>query len=1083
MVDTDGNPAALGDAAGAATSLRDEFASLLADRAAAHGREVRVATLPEPTAGGTPDVRVRDGDGVVGYAAVERPGDDGVDADAATGTERLARRRAAFENLLETDLAEYRLYRGGERVARATVDPPDASTTGRGPDAGDAAGVDELLSEFLSYRRPGVDSARSLAAELADRADLLRTVVGDALDGPSEAGAGGVHGAYRAFDRELGPGLDEAEFADAFGQTVALGLLAARTRVSDGEAFTAARAAEALPEAAGPPRDSLARAAAGDLPAAVTWLVDELAAVLSNADATGLLRDRYGDRAGATPLVRFYEAFLDAYDPETRRQRGVYSTPEPVASFVAASANVLLRSELGRRDGLADESVRVLDPAAGTMGLLAEAARVAREAAEAADAEAGGDDAPTRPSERVRRNFYGFERLPAAYAAGRLQLSLLLAESEGRSAGGGDLRLYRTDTLEPPAADGSGRPDASSLAGASTGPGDAEADEEAPALAVLGNPPYSGHSENRGEWIASLVADYKEGYPDLQKRGQAKWLQDDYVKFVRWAQRALSDAPAGLVAYVTNHAYLDNPTFRGMREQLLLAFDEIRVLDLHGNVNRREESPGGGRDENVFDIRQGVAVSVFVKHGDDGGDGTGDTDAAVTGDTANREYADVYHADLWGTRSEKYAFLRGADVTDVSWRDVDPREPFYLFVPRDEELGDAYRDWVSLPAVFSEYGDPAPGIVTTHNEFALSRTPERQREKVERLLATDDESEARELFDLCSQDQWRYEDAKAHLRATDWEERVVAVQTQPFDRRFTVYDEHVAVHRRAKRLSRHMLAGENVGLCVPRRTERTPFSHAFVTDAPTTHHGVSTKAVNYQFPLYRYPDAPEEAHAPVAGAEREANVDGRLLARLAGTYRTPVSAADVFYYAYAVLYTPTYRRKYSEFMESDFPRIPFPADGDRFAAFAERGRELAALHLSDHPRLDPPGVRFERERAADGGSAGGGGSGDSGGGPVVSERTGEYGRRYDAASERFYPNGDVYFAPVPQAVWEYEIGARQVLKKWMRARIGEALTPDEVRTFRRTVRAIRETIAIQAELDDAFGAVEANPVSLDPSEG
>ena len=1049
MVDLQGYLADLRNAADTADRPRERLYESLGDLFRDYaerngGDDARVTTLGE-TGGGTPSLRVRTGaDGAAGYVEATRPGSGGLDAVAET--ERLTRRRSTFENVVLTDFAAFRLYRGGELVASAELaDPSAMPADGPIPDPTDADAFEDLLGEFLSHSGASVDSAESLAAELAKRTRFLRTAVRDELDAQADAGEGDVYGLYRSFRRHLAPESGRDEFADVFGQTVAYGLLVARTRVSG--MLTRARATNAIPSTGGVLDDVFEFVSAGDPPAEIAWIVEDVCALLSNADVDGVLRDGYGERGASNPLIQFYETFLEAYDPETRRGSGAYYTPEPVVAFVAESVHALLKSELGRREGLADESVAVLDPAAGAMGFLAGATDVAlREAAETR----GSDGRTALLSEHVLRNYHAFERHAGAYAVGRLQMSTLLAESGYELSEGERVNLYRTDTLEPERRDGATRPVASSLGGAAEGVRDANA--ETSALAILGNPPYSGHSENRGEWIESLVDDYKDGYPDLGKRGQAKWLRDDYVKFVRWAQWRLSDASEGVLAYVTNHAYLDNPTFRGMREQLLLAFDEIYVLDLHGNANRGEEPPDGGTDENVFDIRQGVAVSIYVANADGGDDG-------------DEEYADVYHADLWGTRSDKYEFLRDADLTDVSWEAVAPREPFYLFVPRDRELAEAYRDWPSVPDVFSTYGDPAPGIVTTHNEFAISRTPDRQREKVRRLLDTDDEDEARERFDLCSQDQWRYEDATAHLRAADWEDRVVEIQTGPFDRRYTVYDEHVAVHRRAERLSRHMLAGENVSLSVPRRTERTPFDHAFVADGLMTHHGVSTKEVNYQFPLYLYPDAPEETCGALGTGERETNVDERLLARLARTYSAPVSAEDVFYYVYAVLYTPTYRLKYTQFMESDFPRIPFPADDARFDEFAGYGERLAELHLLRHPCLDSPGVRFE-----------------GGNGAVVSARTGEYGRRYDAESERFYPNGDDYFAPVPADVWEYEIGGRQALKKWMQGRIGAELTPSETRRFCRMVRAVRETVAIQTELDDAFGAIESNAVSFGSSD-
>lgn len=496
------------------------------------------------------------------------------------------------------------------------------------------------------------------------------------------------------------------------------------------------------------------------------------------------------------------------------------------------------------------------------------------------------------------------------------------------------------------------------------------------------------------------------------------------------------------MAFITNHSYLKNPTFRGMREQLLEDFDEIYIMDLHGNRNRSATTPDGRHDQNVCNIRQGVAIGIYIKH-----DGEGGEDSV----------ADVYHTDVWGTREEKYEFLRTTDFEDVSWEEATPQEPFFVFEPRDQALADDYHKWVSIPNIFSEYGDPAPGIVTTHKEFAISLTAERQKEKVRTFLDTDTESEAREYYNLCSQDQWLYNEAKTHLSRANWEDKIVEIQEQPFDKQYTVYDSHVAVHRRTSRLSKHMLAGENISLSVPRRTELTPFDHAFVCDGLMTHHGVSNKEINYQFPLYLYPNAPDEVYEPLDNPDRTTNINGRLLSELSTQYSKTIQPEQVFNYTYAILYAPSYRLTYSQFMESDFPKIPFPEDSETFDILVGLGEQLTELHLLKHPCLQSPGVRFE-------------GDGDN----RVSERTGKYYRHYDEETERFYLNSDQYFAPVPEDVWKYEIGNRPIVETWIQARIREELSLDDIMRFCKIVRAVQETLQIQEEIDKLFPTVESN---------
>lgn len=1005
--------------------------------------EIQVTTLPSPTDGGNPDFRVWSGTNeAVGYIEAKLP--SGRSLDTIEETEQLTRYRNTFENVILTNFVEFRLYRNGEQVAEAEIaDPPEIPRFGDAPDVVNTDNFEELLERFFSFSRPNIESAKQLATELAERTSFMREVVLNEL-GREMAGQGGhILGFYEAFQDYLMPDLSRREFADIYSQTITYGLLTARTRVS-GE-FNRADAGEAIPSTIGILKDIFDFISTSDPPTEIEWIVDDISDVLSGTNVDDILSEFYADKAESTPLVHFYETFLKEYDPETRQQKGVYYTPEPVVEWITHSVNSLLKTDLSRDDGLANDDVTILDPAAGTMTFTAAATRLAVE--EYAE-KYGRGGVPALLSDHVLDDFYSFELLVAAYTIGHLKMAILFEEQGYELDDDDRIQLFLTNTLEPEEAEQTHLPFASSLAEEAEMAHDVK--EDTPILAILGNPPYSGHSENQGEWIESLVDDYKEGYPQLQKPGQAKWLHDDYVKFIRWAQWKLSDADEGVLGYITNHAYIDNPTFMGMREQLLLEFDEIYVLDLHGNSNRLEEPPEGGTDENVFNIQQGVAISIFVK----------------TDGTTDQGYADVYHSDLWGEREVKYEALSGSDMNDIDWVEVTPREPHYLFIPRNQELASAYHDWVKVPQIFSEYGDPATGIVTTHNEFAISLTPERQKQKVRQLLATDTESEAREYFNLCSQDQWIYSDAKEHLGNTNWENKVVQIQTSPFDEEYTVYDEHVAVHRRVDRVSKHMLAGDNVSLSVPRRTERTPFDHAFIADGLMTHHGVSTKEVNFQFPLYLYPNAPDETTSKLRDTTQQTNINPRIVSQLSEVYSDEVTPEGVFNYVYAILYTRTYRLKYSEFMETDFPKIPFPEDEELFQKFASLGDALVQLHLLDHSNIETPGVQLHTEEDSDSENE-------------VSKNTGEYYRHYDEEEGRLYINSDQYFAPIPQDVWEYEIGDRAVVKKWVQNRIGESLSSSDIRKFCRIIRALMETIDIQDELDKSWEGIESNYLTFE----
>lgn len=522
------------------------------------------------------------------------------------------------------------------------------------------------------------------------------------------------------------------------------------------------------------------------------------------------------------------------------------------------------------------------------------------------------------------------------------------------------------------------------------------------------------------------------------------------MKFLRFAEWKISLAGRGLVGMITNHSWLDNPTFSGMRWHLMQTFDEIRVLDLHGSSLKREVAPGGGRDVNVFDIRQGVAISFFLKR-----------PSSLEGDEGARAGARVFHDEIWGDRESKYAWLDAHSVGDTEWTELEPLARSFLFRPVDRTAQETYGAFVSVPRIFSPNGAPAPGIVTTHDEFAISWSAEEAALKVQRLLATHTEEEARLQFRLCSQSQWSYQRAKEELADGAWREQIVPILYRPFDTRWTVFDRNVAVHRR-ERVMRHMLAGGNLALSTTRSIEIVAgFEHAFCTRLPIQHHTVSIKEVNYLFPLYLYADSsPKGLFADQEPSGRRPNLDARLLPALRSAYGREVTPDQVFHYVYAVLYTPSYRVAYADLLRMDFPRVPFPADTGAFSAMGAIGERLVELHLLESPRLETPRVRFE-------------GRGDS---RVAGKRS--EGFSYDLEGERVGINPTQRFAPVPVELWEYRIGGYQVLDKWLKDRRGRTLSTDDIQAYCRIATALAETLEIQAELDTLYPAIEADLLEL-----
>ena len=475
------------------------------------------------------------------------------------------------------------------------------------------------------------------------------------------------------------------------------------------------------------------------------------------------------------PVIHFYENFLLEYDKQKKVERGVFYTPRPVVSYIVRSVDQLLRTEFGLDDGLADvtswgemakrhknitvpegispdqDFVQVLDPATGTGTFLVEAIDLIHSTLlDKWKAQGYRDrDVEALWNEYVPKHLlprlHGYELLMAPYAIAHLKIGLKLFETGYQFGTEERAKVYLTNALEP-AQDFSGLMDLAIPALAHEAQAVNRVKSEQRFTVVIGNPPYSGHSANKGQWIAGLIDDYKRGFPELKKPAQAKWLSDDYVKFIRLAQSLIQHTGTGILGFISNHSYLDNPTFRGMRLSLLKEFSEIRFLDLHGNLNKKERTPDGDKDENVFDIKQGVAIGVFLRRTDHNGP------------------ARVFHSDLWGMRDAgkeggKYGWLSANNIEtpNINAISISPRAPQHLFVPRDEALFKEYEAAWHIPRIFSPNGDPAPGIVSTHDQFAISWTSKEAVSKVERLLSTTSEHEARQIWRLCSQNQWQYD--------------------------------------------------------------------------------------------------------------------------------------------------------------------------------------------------------------------------------------------------------------------------------------------------------------------------------------
>ncbi len=713
---------------------------------------------------------------------------------------------------------------------------------------------------------------------------------------------------------------------------------------------------------------------------------------------------------------------------------------------------------------------------------------------------------------------FGFELLMAPYAVAHFKLGMQLAGHDLTPAqrerwaydfsGNERLRVFLTNTLEQAI-----HKTELLLGKFISEEANAAVDikRSLPILVVMGNPPYSGHSANRSEmeihlepgdsyvvvsgdrpeiqttkvltvksaktirertFIGKLIQDYHKVDGQPLKEKNPKWLQDDYVKFIRWGQWRIERTGAGILAFITNHGYLDNPTFRGMRRALMNSFTDIYLLNLHGNSKKKEKCPDGSKDENVFDIRQGVTLGVFVR----------DPHAECRGT--------VRYSEIWGLRETKNERLFETDVETTIWTELEPISPFYLFVPQASELRPEYDAGWKIPEILLTN---ASTVTTARNDFSMAYDAVTLIRRVEDLRnSSTEDQDIRQRYGLRDVSYWNLRDARVELRKiTNLQAQIRDYCYRPFDFRFVFY--HGAVCERLRsEVMRHM-EQTNLALLTHRPQSPGDFTFAYCTrmigDQCVAANKTTGGGNSFQFPLYLYPVsegkggqnhlAIDVLHWPTGRGERRPNLNPKCIADLErrlglafvpdgkGDLKKTFGPEDVFNYVYAVLHSPTYRTRYAEFLKSDFPRVPLTSDLNLFRELCAKGAELVALHLLESPKLEKPIARYPVK---------GPDLVDKGFPKYVAPGEPELGTGKPIKEGRVYINkGDPqsgvtaqYFEGVPPEVWNFHIGGYQVCEKWLKDRRGRALTYDDLEHYCKVVTALSETIRLMAEIDAAI---------------
>ena len=957
---------------------------------------------------------------------------------------------------------------------------------------------------FKLRHREVITTSKELSERLAELARAIRDRIRTALAIETETGP--LTKLMNAFQTALVHDLDQAGFADMYAQTIAYGLLSAR--VTDPERRTADDFAAHM--RTNPFLRELMetflrvggrRGRAGGPGIDFDELgVSDVVEFLDQANMEAVVRDFDDRNPQEDPVIHFYEHFLAAYDKKQKVSRGVFYTPRPVVSYIVRSVDELLRSEFGLTDGLADTTtwgemakcheelkipegtsptqtfVQILDPATGTGTFLVEVIGLIHNtmAAKWKSQGHGGKRVRTLWNEYVPKyllpRLHGYELLMAPYAIAHLKIGLKLFETGYRFESDERARVYLTNALEPAGDEQLTLDFLPSLAREAKAVNEIKRKQRF--TVVIGNPPYSGLSSNMGPWIDGLLkgrlldgtATASYYHVEGEPLGERKvWLQDDYVKFIRLSQWLLDGTGAGVHGYISNHGYLDNPTFRGMRWSLMQSFRRIRVLDLHGNLKKKEVPPEGGRDVNVFDIQQGVAIGLFTK-------------AAAAGRC-------VCHADLWGEREQKYRWLWEHGSADTEWVRLEPGPPFHLFEPFDDAGKSAYYGW---PAINEVMAVNVTGIVTARDAFVIDFDREALRGRIADLRSnslSDDEIRRKYFVGKGSKKYppgdsrgWKLPAARRKIREDDqWDERYTPVLYRPFDIREMYYVPWMVDWPRTEAMP-HMLAGKNLSITFHKREELDlSYSHFLCSRAPTEHGLTSSKTTNYQAPLYLYPrvgkiDGSLFSRWPGGKNDRTPNLDAQVVEQLenglrlrfvsdgTGDIRKTFGPEDVLGYIYAVFHSPGYRQHYEAQLKLDFPRVPLPRSAELFRRLAEVGHDLLALQLLESPKLDKSITTYTGPKNPEVGRVG------WSNGTVWLDA----GKTNAREGHRATKPGTICLRGVPEEVWDFHIGGYQVCHKWLKDRKGRTLSDEDIAHYQKIVVALYRTIRIMAKIDEVI---------------
>lgn len=1018
------------------------------------GDGIKAINEPKRISCGAPDYIITRGDIPVGFIEAK---DIGKDLSSKEYKEQFGRYKKSLDNLIITDYLDFELYRDGEFVT--SIEIAKAKDNRIIPIPENFETFTSLITEFCRYKGQTIKSASKLSKMMADKAKMLALVIEKALnDDENNEDDSTLYEQFEAFQQILIHDITPEGFADIYAQTIAYGMFAARLHDDTPEDFSRKEAAELIPKTNPFLRKLFQYISGYDIDTRIEWVVDTLADVFRATDLKALLQNFGRATQTKDPFIHFYETFLAEYDPKLRKSRGVWYTPEPVVNFIVRAVDDVLKNEFNLPKGLADSSktkitrkiqgtaitkgkkkgediyeevevhkVQILDPATGTGTFLAEVIKQVHEKFK-------GQEGiwSNYVEEHLIPRLNGFELLMASYSMAHLKLEMLLDETGYKAQKEQRFNIYLTNSLEEHHAD-TGSLFSSWLS--------REANEanhikrDTPVMVVMGNPPYSVSSSNNGEWIQKLMEDYKNG---LNERN-INPLSDDYIKFIRYGQHFIEKNGEGILAYISNNSFLSGLIHRKMRYELLKTFNKLYILDLHGNSKKQEKTPTGGRDENVFDIMQGVSINLFIKT------------------KGNDELGQVYRTDIWGRRQDKYDLLLESSINSIKWHRLNCIEPNYYFFNINNLLFEQYNKHISLSDLFELN---ATGMKTEKDIVTVKFSKNEILEtKFDFMHLSEEHLRIKYKINKEGRD-WKLRNAIEDIN--NFDPISTLVEYRPFDFRYTFYTGKtkgfMAYPRR--KIMDHIYKRDNISLVATRINRGISSGYIFITDCLLDLHLLDSAGDSLQtFPLYLYPDSNDMLSTETS---RKPNLDMAIVHEIASGLEmtftdekedteNTFAPIDILDYIYVILHSPSYREKYKEFLKIDFPRVPYPDDKKTFWKLVKLGGEIRQLHLLESPILEDYITQYPK-------------SGDN----VITRKINKNDWEITDPEKqlgRIWINDEQYFANIPLIAWEFYIGGYQPAQKWLKDRRKRELSFDDILHYQKIIIALSETDRIMKKID------------------